>query len=93
MAYIGDTVRLQVNFKSFEGFLIDPSDISLKIYDNAKNEVDSVQITEENKIATGQYFYDYVVPDDIHEYFIFEFRGLHNEKPILARGKVDIKFN
>jgi len=94
MAYIGDTVRLKVHFKSFDGDSVDPDDITLTIYDKTKKELDTIPITVENKTATGQYYYDYVVvPDDIQEYFIFEFRGLHNNNPILARDRVSIKFN
>ena len=93
MAYLGDTVRLKVHFRSFNGDSVDPDDITLTIYDKTKKELDTISITDENKTATGQYFYDYIVPDDIHEYFIFEFRGLHNNNPILARDRVSIKFN
>ncbi len=94
MAYIGDTVRLKVHFKSFDGDSIDPDDITLIIYNTNKSVIETIPISDENKTATGQYYYDYVVvPDDIQEYFIFEFRGLHNNNPILARDRVNIKFN
>jgi len=92
MAFVGDTVRLQVHFKTFEGVYINPNTISLKIYDNAKNERESLIISDENKLDNGKYFYDYIIPDDISEYFIFEYRGLHNDKPILSRDMVRVKF-
>ena len=93
MAYIGDTVRLKVHFRSFNGDSVDPDDITLTIYDKTKKELDTIPITVENKTATGQYYYDYVVSDELLEYFIFEFGGIHNNNPILARDRVSIKFN
>ena len=93
MIFKGDSVRLQCHFKTFSGVSINPDNVELVIYDKAKNIIETIPITDENKTATGQYYYDYVVPDDIDEYFIFEYRGIHNTKPILAREKVNIKFN
>ncbi len=93
MAYVGDTVRLKVHFKSFDGDSIDPDDITLTIYNTDKSVSETIPITDENKTATGQYYYDYVVSDELLEYFIFEFGGIHNNKPILSRDKVKIKFN
>jgi len=93
MALQGDTVRLKVHFKTFEGVSIEPADIELAIYNNKQKKVltiDSVELTNE---GIGQYYYDYKVSDELLEYFYFEFGGNHNDKPILSRGKVNIYFN
>lgn len=87
----GDTVRLQVHFKTFTGVSVDPDGISLTIYDNAKNVLETIPISNENKESTGKYFYDYTA-SELNE-FIFEFAGSYNSKPILSRGRVEVKFN
>lgn len=88
----GDTVRLKVNFKTFDGTSVNPTDIKLTIYDSTETQIEQIAITDTNKDSVGVYFYDYVVPDDVSEYFIFEFGGLYNGKPILSRGKVAVQF-
>jgi hypothetical protein len=87
----GDTIRLQVQFKTFTGDLVDPEGISLTIYDNARNVLETIPITNENKESIGKYTYDYTPPLELDE-FIFEFKGVYNNKPIVARDKVEIKF-
>lgn len=89
--YQGDTVRLQVNFKSFKGKSVDPTDLALTVYDSQQNKIEQVQLDDTNRIELGVFTFDYVLPDDKQE-VIFEFRGLHNQKPILVRDKVEIKF-
>lgn len=91
MAYLGDTVRLKVHFKSFDGDSIDPDDITLTIYNKDKNQVEQYELNDTNKINVGQYFYDYSPASELSE-FIFEFKGFYNDKPILARDVVKIKF-
>lgn len=90
MAYSGDTVRLKVNFKTFGGDLVNPTGISLTLYDGLVI-LQTIPITAADNETIGVYFYDYVIPDDIPE-LIFEFKGLHNNKPILARDTVQVQF-
>ncbi|WP_449355585.1 hypothetical protein ACUL41_06995 [Virgibacillus natechei] len=92
MALQGDTVRLKVHFKTFEGVSIEPSNIELVIYDNKQEEVETLLVDALTNEGTGQYYCDYEISDDIFEFFIFEYGGLHNDKSILSRGKVDIQF-
>lgn len=93
MAIRNDTVRLKVQFKTFTGIKVEPIDIRLVIYDKQRVEVTEVLQDDLIKEDTGKYYYDYVVSDELLEYFYFEFGGIHNNKPILSRGKVDIQFN
>lgn len=90
MAYGGDTVRLQVKFRDFNDFAVNPTDIKLTTYDINKNQIDQISINDTNKVDVGVYFYDYVLPEDETE-IVFEFKGTHNEKPILTRGNIPIK--
>ncbi|MCC3645825.1 hypothetical protein JGK52_03885 [Cytobacillus oceanisediminis] len=87
----GDTIQLRVNFKSFKGNLIDPDNVKLTIYKSDKTQIEQIAITDSDKESVGVYFYDYTPASELNE-FIFEFAGSYNSKPILARGKVELKF-
>lgn len=87
----GDSVRLQVHFKSFSGQSIDPAEIKLTIYKTDKTQVEQIIITDTNKENAGVYFYDYTPASELNE-FIFEFAGSYNNKSVLSRGKVEVKF-
>ncbi|PMC34751.1 hypothetical protein CJ195_21830 [Bacillus sp. UMB0899] len=87
----GDTVRLKVHFKTFDGVSVDPTDIKLKIYETDKTLYEEITITDTDKLSKGVYFYDYLPASELNE-FIFEFAGSYNNKPILSRGKVTISF-
>jgi hypothetical protein len=88
----GDTIRLQCHFKSFNGQSVDPINVTLTIYDKDKNQVEHYELDETNKQNIGVYFYDYSPPLELNDYFYFEFAGSYNNKPILVRDKVEIKF-
>ena len=84
-----DTVRLVVNFKDFEGNAINPTDVKLKIY--VEKEAPIETITDEIiNLSQGHYQYDYT--DTVGSDFIFEYSGIFNDKPVLARQAVQIKF-
>lgn len=89
--YQGDTIRLQCHFKSFTGQSVDPINVTLTIYDKDKNQVEQYELDETNNQNVGVYFYEYAPPLELDE-FIFEFKGFYNDKPILARDVVKIKF-
>ncbi|MFB7303554.1 hypothetical protein [Heyndrickxia sporothermodurans] len=88
----GDTVRLKCHFKTFTGQLIDPTDVKLTIYNSKKEQIEQIPLDDTNRLDVGVYFYDYVPASELNE-FIFEFAGSVQEKPILSRGKLEIKFN
>ncbi|MFD2638424.1 hypothetical protein [Piscibacillus salipiscarius] len=91
MIYKGDTVRLKVHFKSLNGQSVNPVDVYLTIYDKDQTEIESIALDDTNQEDVGVFFYDYVLPNDKPE-VIFEFRGLHNQKPILVRDRIESKF-
>lgn len=95
MAIRGDTVRLQVHFKTFEGASVSPEAITLTIYNYTQEVVETIEepqiFADQNNI--GEYFYDYTIPSDLQDYFIFEFAGTYNKKAILSRQKIRLKFN
>ncbi|MED3652763.1 hypothetical protein [Heyndrickxia sporothermodurans] len=88
----GDTVRLKCHFKTFDGKSVDPTDVKLTIYNNKKEQLEQIPLDDTNRLDVGVYFHDYVPASGLSE-FIFEFAGSVQEKPILSRGKVEVKFN
>ena len=88
----GDTVRLKVNFKDFTGKAVNPVDVKLTIYNESQLQIEQFLLDDAHKESVGVFFYDYVPDNELNE-FIFEFVGSVNNKPILARDSVKIKFN
>lgn len=86
--FANDTVLLEVHFKDYQGNSINPEDIKLTIYSPDETLVE--EITQEiiNK-SIGKYEYEYTATDSD---FIFEFSGFFNEKKVLARQRVKVKF-
>lgn len=91
MIYSGDTVRLKVNFRTFNGQAIDPDDVTLTFYDVNQEQIEQFTLNDTNREDVGVFFMDYVVPDDKQE-VIFEFRGIHRDMPIIVRDKLEINF-
>ncbi|OLS37916.1 hypothetical protein BTR22_05240 [Alkalihalophilus pseudofirmus] len=89
MILTGDTIRLRVHFKSYKGHPVDAEDVILTIYNKSLEVIETFKDT--NKESNGVYFYDYKLPDEEQE-FIFEFRGVYDEKPIISRGTFSSKF-
>lgn len=92
MALAGDTVRFRCHFKTFDGQSVEPTDVKLTIYNTNKQQIEQITLDDTNKKNVGVYFYDYILPMNQSE-IIFEFSGIYNNKPILARGSVKIRFN
>ena len=87
MALFKDTIRLIVQFRDFDGHSVTPENVKLTIY-NVKQEIVE-EITLNIEAYRDTFFYDYEIPE--HD-FIYEFSGVHLEKPILARQHVQTKF-
>lgn len=82
-----DTIRLNVEFKDFNGNVIQPNDVTLKIYNTKKELLET--ITEGIVQERTKYYYDYLATDSD---FIFEFSGFYNDKAVLSRQLVTVKF-
>lgn len=91
MIYAGDTVRLKVNFKTYDGKAIDPDNVTLTIYDTTEEQIEQITLDDTNRNDVGVYFYDYVTPNDKRE-VIFEFSGIYRSNPIVVRDKLQINF-
>lgn len=91
MAIQGDTVRLGVEFRDFDGYLVDPSSITLKIYSVKKEILLSISITASDKVSTGIYEYDYVLPFG-HSKLYYEWGSVIGTNPAIERGTIDVEF-
>lgn len=91
MAIQGDTVRLGVEFRDFAGYLVDPSSITLKVYSARKEVLLSTTITASDKVSTGIYEYDYVLPYG-HTKLYYEWGATVDSGPMIERGTIDLEF-
>jgi hypothetical protein len=89
MALIGNTLRMQVSFKTFAGETpsSDPLNIKLTIYDNAGEIVDEFSGVELVRVSRGVYYHDYVIPDG-KTYLIYEWYGEMETNPAVNRGAI-----
>lgn len=92
MALKGDTIRLEVEFKDFDSVRVEPTDVTLAIYNDDGVALQSIQLTSENRTDVGQYYFDYTIPYSVSDYIIYEFSGVHRNRPILARDRVSVDF-
>jgi hypothetical protein len=87
MSLINDTVRLNAEFKDFDGItFVSPENVVLKIFDGKR-----VQIGENISVspyATGKYQYDYTIPSTSTSPLYYEFSGTIGGKPVLGRKEL-----
>lgn len=92
MALKGDTVRLECNFMDFNNTPVEPIDVMLNIYNENNIAIQSIPLTNDNRIGIGKYYYDYIIPYSVRDFIIYEFSGIHRGRPILARDKIHVDF-
>lgn len=88
--FSGDTARLYVEFKDFEGNTIHPDTVTITIY----HEDETVFKTITNDKITkhdDSYFYDYTHKEPTN--YIYEFNGKYKNLPIVARAHVNVIFS
>ena len=92
MAFTGDSIKLKVHFKDFDGQYVDPTNITLKVYNETKEQLgETINITETNKISIGIYEYNYTLPNADSD-LILEFSGSNSGSPIIIRKTINITF-
>ena len=93
MAFTGEAIKLRVHFKDFDGQLVDPTNITLKIFNsNKEQQGETIAITETNKISIGIYEYNYTLPNTDGE-LILEFAGNNSGSPIVIRKTINVTFS
>ena len=89
MQLTGDTVKLHVEFNDFDGNLIDPTQITLKIYDINQTLISGpTEINATDKISTGIYEHNYIIPDQQTTIY-YEFTGNPSGLQAVARGVIN----
>lgn len=86
----GNIVRLQCEFKDFDGNLINPALIKFKLYDNKSTLVDEYTLDASYQLSQGVYYFDYTsyIPTDV----FYEWYGEINGNASIKRGKLRFRF-
>lgn len=87
----GNTVRLECSFFDFNGDKVDPALVKVIIYDQKYNQLTSTTLGSANKLAVGDYFYDYTT-DLKEQKLYYEWYGEVNGKPSLKRNSIVTQF-
>ena len=58
------TIKIELEFKNNQGSYADATDIELKIFSSSEL-LDTIQVTEDNKVDTGKYVVNYAVPSGV----------------------------
>lgn len=90
MALIGDTIRLRAEFRTWDGLAADPENIELRIYDKDRRQIgETISISSGHRTALGAYQYDFIVPNQSSPVY-YEFSGLLEDAPIVARSRIEV---
>ena len=88
LALSKNTVRLKVEFRDFDGELISPDNVVLRIYKWDREQI-GVDIPV-NPSEIGVFQHDYELPDSPDESLYFEFEGVMGGNPVIARDKISV---
>jgi hypothetical protein len=89
MPVIGDTVILRATFYAFNGILTSPTVVTLRLYDVARKQVgEDIPVNSTYLVSTGVYEYPYTIPDGYGN-LTFEFTGILDGFPAVARGTIE----
>lgn len=85
VSVIGNTVRLSATFRDFDGELVDPGQVVVKVWDGRKSVIEEGFAKREGE---GFYTYLYTVPDTntVKGPITYGFSGELGDKPIKNRA-------
>lgn len=87
----GNTVRLIGTFKDNSGNLKDPNLIKVIFYNYRYEKIDEYSVGIDNKLGTGEYFFDYKTPSQEMKIY-YEFYGEIAGNPAIQRSSFQTKF-
>ena len=87
----GNTVRLTCKFYDPNGFLTSPQSVRLSIYDYRYRKISEFNLTTENLLSEGTYYYDFATDMEEKKY-IFEWYGLIGGFPSIKRDSFTTLF-
>jgi hypothetical protein len=94
MAYLsGTTITLKSLYKDVNGQPIDPPIIKLRIMDSRYNQLQEYSIGEPNKVAVGEYEFQYVIRRELGNSTLFyEWYAELDGLPKVGRKRLDTVF-
>ena len=87
---IGNTIKLEVVFKGWDGSPVDPELVKIIFYNKYYNLIEQHVLGSANRIDTGHYVY-YFIPATKEDY-IYEWYGEINGQPALNRKPITVRF-
>jgi len=88
MAIIYNTLRLKAEFKTFDDEYGNPTGITLRVYDTHRIQIgDTIDIGDSEKLSTGIYQYDYLLPVG-YTAVVYEFSGVLEDEIITGRSTI-----
>lgn len=90
MAFTNGTVKVRMEFLTSNGSYADATNIQLKVYDINSTLIDTVDVTDSNKVSIGIYEIEYTVPAGYNE-VIAEVVGEIGTATIVGAVEIDTK--
>jgi hypothetical protein len=91
MYLTGDTVRVYASFFDVNGNPKDPEIVKVKFYDYRYNLLEEFLISSSNKLAVGEYFFDYRTQNKEMRVY-YEWYGEIAGNPVIDRDGFRTKF-
>lgn len=88
--FSGDTIKLECEFKEYDGVEMHPDLVKLRIYDRKYNLIEEI-INIPFDSEKGVYFHYYTLPSD-DNVIIYEWYAEEGGMPTLIRKKVNFSF-
>ena len=91
MALTGGAVRLEWEYRDFDGVLTDPvpsTSLELNIYDGTRTSVTTIASTLVTQLSTGKYRYDYTIPSTETAPLYVEVKGNISGTPDVGRTTI-----
>lgn len=89
----GNTIRLLCRFSDFDGNVVSPQLVKVKLYNTKYDKTDEFTVNLENKTQDGYYFFDYTTPyttTGLNMYY--EWYGEINGTIAIDRRPLAVKF-
>jgi len=86
----GDTSKYIAKLKNFAGVLADPVSVTFNVYNHTTRSI--ITTGAATKESTGVYYYYYTAPTDLTGCVVFEFVGVLDGYPIIARDLLIIEW-
>lgn len=90
---VGNTVRLEANFKDFGGLPVNPQIVKIRIYNQKFEVINEVSVPFKQGSPTGSFTFDYIVPQNfLNQRVYYEWYGEISGSPSLNRGSFKVVF-